>query len=134
MKPITDIIDGKEDSSSNTCVQLFGLLFKSIGDAHVTHLIQDDKSYAKHMALNTYYDAIPDLLDSLVETYKALYPVNDIVIPQSNKIDDVEGYFKNLYSKIEGVRPSVKESFLISQLDVIQQEVAQCLYRLKFVK
>jgi hypothetical protein len=134
MKPITDILDGKADSSANPCIQLFGLLFKSIEDAHVTHLIQDDKSYAKHMALNTYYDAMPGMVDTLVETYKALYPVTDIKVPQSSKIDDAEGYFNDLYKRIEDSRSSVKESFLLSQLDIIQQEVAHCLYRLKFVK
>ena len=134
MKNLTDIIDGKGNSSANPCIKLFELLFKSITDAPVTHLIQDDRSYAKHMALGSYYDTLPGLLDTLFETYKAIYPVEELQIPACSKIANCEAYFTNLYKSIENARASIKESFLISQLDDIQEEVAQLLYKLKFVK
>ena len=133
MPKITDILDGKGDVST-PCPELFGLLFKSVEDAHITHLVQPDKSYATHMALNTYYDAMPDILDTLIETYKVFYPLENIQIPECGKIIDVEKYFSNLYNKIEKVKPSLKEGFLVDQIHLIQQEIAHCLYRVKFTK
>jgi DNA-binding ferritin-like protein len=37
--------------------------------------VTGEGSYAKHKALNDYYDAIPDLVDSLVESMQGSYEI-----------------------------------------------------------
>lgn len=48
------------------------LLF-SRNQSHVFHW--QTSSYAKHKALNEYYDGIVDLVDSIVETYQGTNPI-----------------------------------------------------------
>lgn len=48
--------------------QIIGLLFHARTVAHIEHL--KTKSFAQHMALNTFYDEIIDLADKLAEAYQ----------------------------------------------------------------
>jgi len=52
---------------------LISLLFHSQVQAHIYHLQTD--SYAQHKALNDYYDAIPDIIDSIVESFQGEYGI-----------------------------------------------------------
>jgi hypothetical protein len=47
---------------------IIGLLFHARTVAHIEHL--KTKSYAQHVALNTFYDEIVELADSLAEAYQ----------------------------------------------------------------
>jgi|GEM_PF-2840008 hypothetical protein len=135
-KSLLDIINEKNNRSvnQNPCIEIASLLIKSVNDAHITHLVQKDRTLARHTALEKYYDgAVEDIIDTIVETTMGLYPVDDIKVESSCAIDDPVSYFKNLYSKIESLRESVKESFLLNQIDEVQQEIAHTLYRLNFI-
>jgi hypothetical protein len=50
----------------SSCNEWVKLLMHSRDQAHLWHL--QTKSYAEHIALNTYYDAVLLLMDSLLET------------------------------------------------------------------
>ena len=50
-----------------------GTLFQSRNQSHIYHL--QTPSYAKHMALNDYYEDIIDLIDTLVEAYQGKYEI-----------------------------------------------------------
>lgn len=132
---IISMLDGKgskKDSNSNPCIEIASLLFKAINDAHITHLLQPDKTLALHLALEKFYDGdVEDYVDTIVETCMGLYPVKNITVQASTKIVDCVEYFTDLYDEIENLRKGIKESFIQGQIDTIQQEIAHTLYRLK---
>ena len=125
---------GESKTTMNPCISISALLFKARNDAHITHLMQADKTLARHTAMNIFYDEILDKIDTLVETSMGLYPATDISVASSCKIPDPLSYFQNLYSTIDTERKGVKESFLQNQIDTIQEEISHCLYRLQYIK
>ena len=133
---IMDILDNKTVSKSkNPCIRIAGILFKATNDAHITHLMQPDKTLAKHTAMSIFYEAMPDMIDTLVETAMAFYDVSNIEIEGSCKIEGCcIAYFEKLYNSIDMERKPVKESFLNSQIDTIQEEIAHAIYRLKYIQ
>ena len=50
-----------------------GTLMQSRNQTHIFHL--QTTSYAKHIALQEYYEGIIDLIDSLVEAYQGKYEI-----------------------------------------------------------
>lgn len=50
-----------------------GTLMQSRNQTHIFHL--QTTSYAKHIALQEYYEGIIDLIDSLVESYQGKYEI-----------------------------------------------------------
>ena len=51
--------------------KLISTLMASRDQAHIFHWqTKGPGSFAAHMALNAYYDAIPDMVDALVESYQ----------------------------------------------------------------
>ena len=50
-----------------TCADFVGTLFLARDVAHSVHL--NTRSYAKHVALNEFYDSIVDLADKFAEAY-----------------------------------------------------------------
>lgn len=55
--------------------ELVGRLFSSRNAAHLAHF--RTKSYAKHIALNEFYDAVIDAADALVEAYQGKFGLID---------------------------------------------------------
>ena len=51
-----------------TCADFVGTLFLARDVAHSVHL--NTRSYAKHVALNEFYDSIVDLADKFAEAYQ----------------------------------------------------------------
>jgi len=118
----------------NTNSKIFNLIWKAQLDAHITHIMQPDKTLATHLAMEKFYEQMNDLADVFTETYKGLYSLDDINIENSGKIDKPVEYFTNLYNSINKERATIKESFLQNQIDEIQQLIAHTLYRLKFIQ
>lgn len=131
-KPTLDRFISK--GSNSTTSKLFNVIWKAQLDAHITHIMQPDKTLAMHTAMEKFYEEINGLADTLTETYKGLYQLDDINIGNSGKIDKPIEYFTNLYNSIDKERVVIKESFLQNQIDEIQQLIAHTLYRLKFIQ
>ena len=125
-----DIMTSKKDK--NTRETIAALLFKARTDAHLTHLKQADKTLATHKALSKFYEAVPDLIDTYIETSMG---VDDSFcleeVPESEVITNPIQYFKDLYNAIQEARGVVKESFIQNQIDTMQELIAHTLYRLK---
>jgi hypothetical protein len=108
------------------------LLMKAKTDAHLTHLKQKDKTLATHNAMSIFYEGIGDLVDTYVETSMGIDDTFCLdEVPESMVIANPLAYFKNLYNAISVAREAVKESFLQSQIDLMQELVAHTLYRIK---
>jgi hypothetical protein len=108
------------------------LLMKAKTDAHLTHLKQKDKTLATHNAMSIFYEGIGDLIDTYVETSMGIDDTFCLdEVPESMVIANPLVYFKNLYNAISVAREVVKESFLQSQIDLMQELIAHTLYRIK---
>ena len=76
-----------------------GTLMQSRTQTHIFHL--QTTSYAKHVALQEYYEGIIDLIDSLVETYQGKYEIiTDYKMVDSLKNMGDEGDIPNYIEKI----------------------------------
>lgn len=58
-------------NSPRVLAELKTRCFHARNEAHSAHLMTT--SYAQHMALNTFYDEIIDLVDGLFESYQGVY-------------------------------------------------------------
>ena len=112
----------------------FGKLMQIRDIAHLTHLRQYQRSGWEHKALNTLYDEVLDLVDTLIESWQGIYGTIDITIPESKPKMDAIGWLTDLYNSIMSERIMFKESWIQNQIDTICELLAQSLYRLKFVQ
>lgn len=102
--------------------------------AHLTHL--STRSYAQHMALQTFYDDILEATDEFAEVYQGLkghvnsYPA--IKVPTGNPV----AYIQALTDWLQEYGPECADgnSAIQSLIDVITAVCAQALYRLKFLE
>ena len=62
-----------EDGSNDDFCEMVCNILHSRNQAHVFHL--QTKSYAEHIALNGYYDAVVALFDGIVESYQGKYGI-----------------------------------------------------------
>ena len=100
----------------------------------VLHLESRSRNMATHQHLGVLYDELNDLLDPLIETYMGINGPIKTCICSKDSVEDVPMYLRECFNTIENTRNSIMYSFLQSQIDLIQQSIAHCLYRLNFVK
>ena len=129
IKTFQEVIDYSESTGVTI---FFSKLFESRDVAHLNHL--GTKSFAEHMALNSYYEEIIPLVDSLIESYQGCYGLIEISIGSSGKQDSV-AYFTSLKDYIfENKEKYFKDTFLLNQIDTIIQLISSTIYKLKYLK
>ena len=112
-----------------------GTLFQSRNQAHIYHL--QTPSYAKHMALNDYYEDIVDLIDSLVEGYQGKYEILKGykmlgTLKDWEDDEDIIKYFEQLARYCELKREKLpQDGFLTNVYDDIDTLIRSTLYKLK---
>lgn len=119
-------------STKSTRGTIPALLLKARTDAHLTHLRQKDKTLALHNAMSIFYDSVGDLVDTYIETSMGIddsFTLEEV--DESEVIANPLTYFKGLYNTILAERESIKEPFLLNQIDEMSQLIAHTLYRLK---
>lgn len=112
--------------------EVFATLLNSATVAHILHL--QTRSYAKHKALEGLYEALPDLTDSLIESYQskygiAEYPAQSVATP-SDALDFVKGLREYVSTKRFAV---AKDSELQNITDEIVQLLDSTIYKLTFL-
>jgi hypothetical protein len=120
------------ESTKSTRGTIPALLLKARTDAHLTHLRQKDKTLALHNAMSIFYDSVGDLVDTYIETSMGIddsFTLEEV--DESEVIANPLTYFKGLYNTILVERESIKEPFLLNQIDEMTQLIAHTLYRLK---
>lgn len=98
--------------------------------AHMAHL--KTGSFAKHKALNEFYDGVVDLADSLAEASQGLFGRLDI--PFVNMVDSVTEPIKGIESqgaKIKQLGSTCSEPYLGNILQEIEALYRKTLYLLK---
>jgi len=115
--------------------EYIGTLFQSRTQSHIFHL--QTTSYAKHIALNGYYDGIVDLADGIAEAYQGKYEIikgykmgGSIKDLENN--DDATAYFVQLAKFCELKREKLpQDSYLVNLYDGVDELIRSTLYKLK---
>jgi len=115
--------------------EYIGTLFQSRNQSHIYHL--QTTSYAKHIALNGYYDGIIGLVDSIVESYQGKY---DILkgykmvgsLKDLENEEDIIKYFEQLARYCELKREKLpQDGFLNNLYDSVDELIRSTIYKLK---
>jgi hypothetical protein len=115
-----------------TVAKFLSTLFNSRDQAHIFHL--QTSSYAAHKALNEYYDAIVDLVDSYAENFQGRYGIIRGYTPQRQYFEgeEVVKYFTGLSTYIDSVRKGLpQDSDLNNIVDEISSLINSTIYKLK---
>jgi DNA-binding ferritin-like protein len=118
--------------------KLVSTLMASRDQAHIFHWqTTGDGSYAAHMALNAYYDAIPDMVDALVESYQGKHGIIKGYEPAERfdeySKDGAVKYFKALATFVERVYTKFpkEDTNIINQLDAFKDLIYTTIYKLE---
>lgn len=113
-----------------SCNTFLSKLFEVRDTTHKIHL--KTTSYAKHVALGSFYDELLDLTDGLVESYQGIYGIQEIEITNNPEQDPIK-YLTDLYTYLETNKNHFKETWVINEIDNISKLTAQTLYKLKYL-
>ena len=115
--------------------EFVGMLFLARDVTHSVHL--NTRSYAKHKALNKFYDEIIDLADDFAEAYQGRYGlIGPISLMSAKKTANVIEFLQAQLDEIEKGRYDIcKESDtpLQNLIDGIIELYLSALYKLRFL-
>lgn len=128
----------KAQEQSYSVPKLITELLDAASKTHILHLrVRGNASYAQHKALNELYDALPNLADTVAESWQgatgeiASYPF--VSAPELNNVADCLRYITDLKDKITAVQKRVTYSEINNDLDTIKTQLNSSYYKLKFL-
>ena len=127
-----EVSEEKEEVSELNIGELITLLFKTRDLAHSKHL--STTSYSEHIALNTLYENILELLDEFVEAYQGCHGLVEIKIEAIGSVDNMVDYLKQAKDQIKEYHSKTEESFLQNILDEILSLISRTIYKLTYLK
>jgi len=117
------------------CADFVGMMFLARDVTHSAHL--NTRSYAKHVALNTFYDGIIDLADKFAEAYQGKYGlIGPISLMSAKKTSNVVEFLSEQADEIEKVRYKVVDKDCTPLQNIIDEIMGlyySTLYKLKFL-
>ena len=117
------------------CNDFIGMLFLARDVTHSVHL--NTRSYAKHKALQKFYENIIDLADGFAEAYQGRHGlIGPISLMSANKTGNVVEFLKDQLVEIEKGRYDVCEKDdtpLQNLIDGIIELYLSTLYKLRFL-
>ena len=112
-----------------------GSLFLARDVAHSVHL--NTRSYAKHVALQGFYDEIVDLADGFAEAYQGRHGlIGPISLMSAKKTTNIVEFLEDQLQEIEKCRYEVCEKTdtpLQNLIDGIVELYLSTLYKLRFL-
>jgi DNA-binding ferritin-like protein len=118
-----------------SCADFIGTLFLARDVAHSVHL--NTRSFAKHSALNEFYDNIVELADKYAEAYQGRHGlIGPITLMSAKKTGNIVEFLEDSLADIEKMRYEVCEKDDTTLQNIIDEIVGQylsTLYRLKFL-
>lgn len=118
-----------------SCAEFVGALFLARDVAHSVHL--NTKSYAKHVALNEFYDSIVELADKFAEAYQGRKGlIGPIALMSARKNGSIIEFLEDSLAQIEEMRYKVVDKADTALQNIIDEIVGQylsTLYKLKFL-
>lgn len=118
-----------------SCEKFVGMLFLARDVTHSVHL--NTRSYAKHKALQKFYENIIDRADTFAEAYQGRYGlIGPIALMSAKKTANVIEFLENQLAEIEDMRYEVcskDDTPLQNLIDSIIELYLSTLYKLKFL-
>jgi DNA-binding ferritin-like protein len=118
-----------------SCNEFIGHLFLARDITHSVHL--NTRSYAKHVALNEFYDEVVELADKFAEAYQGRHGlIGPIKLQGSAKTTNVTEFLEGSLAEVEQMRYKVcdkSDSALQNIIDEIVGLYLSTLYKLKFL-
>ncbi len=109
------------------------VLFHSATVTHFMHL--QTKSFAQHMALGEYYDAIVELADKWAEAYQGCYDIITNYPKDFHLASEPVKYLTQIKDFVDDIRKDLpSESQLQNIVDEIADQIDSTLYKLRFLK
>ena len=117
------------------CNDFIGTLFLARDVTHSVHL--NTRSYAKHKALQGFYEGIIDLADGFAEAYQGRYGlIGPISLMSAKKTSTVVEFLQDQLDEIEAGRYDVckkEDTPLQNLIDGIIELYLSTLYKLRFL-
>ena len=117
------------------CADFVGTLFLARDVAHSVHL--NTRSFAKHSALNEFYDEIVELADKFAEAYQGRHGlIGPISLMSAKKTTNIIEFLEDSMADIEKMRFEVCEKTDTPIQNIIDEIVGlylSTLYKLKFL-
>ena len=118
-----------------TPANFVGTLFLARDVSHSVHL--NTRSFAKHMALQSFYEGIVDLADKFAEAYQGRHNlIGPIGLMGAKKTSNIIEFLQDSMAEIEGARYDVCEKSDTPIQNIIDEIVGlylSTLYKLKFL-
>ena len=116
------------------CAMFALTLLHSATNTHLQHL--KTTSYSVHKALQKYYEAIPDMVDAVVESYQGKYGViTDYPNAYHPANKEPLPYMESLQKFVQEARGALpQDSELQNEIDNIQNLINSTVYKLKTLK
>ena len=111
-----------------------GTLFLARDVAHSVHL--STRSFAKHSALNTFYDEVIELADKFAEAYQGRHGLIGPITMMSAKSSNIVAFLEESLADVEEMRYKVCEKSDTALQNIIDEIVGlylSTLYKLKFL-
>jgi hypothetical protein len=117
------------------CSEFVGLFFLARDVTHSVHL--NTRSYAKHKALQEFYEGIVGLADGFAEAYQGRHGlIGPVSLQSAKKTTNVVEFLQDQLETIEGMRYEVCEKSdtpLQNLIDGIVELYLSTLYKLRFL-
>jgi DNA-binding ferritin-like protein len=118
--------------------KLVSTLMASRDQAHIFHWqTNGEGSYAAHKALGKYYDAVPDMLDALVEAQQGKHGILK-GYETAERFDDYSKetavkYFKALAAYVDRMYNKIpkEDTNIINQMDAFKDLIYTTIYKLE---
>jgi len=118
-----------------TCADFVGVLFLARDVTHSTHL--NTRSYAKHKALQKFYENIIDLTDNFAEAYQGKYGlIGPISLMTAKKTTNVVEFLEGQVDELTAMRYKVVDKECTPLQNIIDEIFGlyySTLYKLKFL-
>jgi hypothetical protein len=113
--------------------EFFSTILQAGVITHQLHLATN--SFAKHMALDELYKALPELADDIIEAWQGR---NRVVLsypkPYELKVDDEVTYVMDLAAYVQGHRAEISQASEVQNLiDELAGALDSALYKLRFL-
>lgn len=103
-------------------------------NAHILHL--QSKSYSEHMALGSFYEELPGLVDTLAESIQGL--TGEIINYPADYYSPAESGLQEIMDLMDFVKENrihlPQESEIQNQVDSIAELINSVAYKLRFLK
>jgi hypothetical protein len=117
------------------CADFVGMLFLARDVTHSAHL--NTRSYAKHVALQGFYEGIVDLADKFAEAYQGKYSlIGPISLMSAKKTNNVVDFLEGQVDDLTEMRYKVVDKDCTPIQNIIDEIMGlyfSTLYKLKFL-